>query len=449
MDKLWSIHKERKKPRWILGGAWDNILWNNPGMPNKKSLDKYFKDVPVFLMNKECHGAWGNSKLFEMFNITKFTPDPPNGQYFRDENGEPTGYIHEAACSDIIKRIYAMITDEEIIEYIKPFIKMANKKGITSMGDVAGVTPIRENAYKIMEKNGQLNCRIRFYKEIEEGVESALERKKEYCSQILSFGGVKGFIDGTPQGYTGYMAEDYSDKTGERGKGLIEPSELNDMVKAYDKAGISVRIHACGDQGVCTCLDAMEYAKKENGGLHARHSVEHIEVILPEDIQRFSKICVIASVQPEHMPKYDFYGHPFHNILGEKRMNYAWPFGSILKYGGKLAFGTDCPVSDISPCRGIFRAVTRQTNEGQPKGGWNPKEKVTVQEALKAYTIGSAYAADMDGLIGTLEKNKLADFIVLEKNIIEKSEDIEEMFKMKTLLTVVDGEVVYDYNDKE
>ena len=440
---LWNLHKDKKNKKWILGGAWDPILWGQNQTPSKETLDKYFPNVPLFLINKECHGAWVNSKLLDVFNITKDTPDPPNGHYGRNASGDPSGYLHEEAFIDIQNKILSMISDREMADYAVSSVNLANQYGITSVGDVAGVGPLREASYGILENEGKLSLRINFSSFQDEGVQAVKEKMEKYNSPVLKCCGAKTFIDGTPLGYTGYMLEDYSDKPGYKGKPFKDPEKFVQEVVEFDKANVQVRVHACGDGAVRLSLDAFEQAIKENGRRDARHCIEHIESISPDDISRFGELEVIVSVQPEHLPKYDFYNHPFHKMLGEERMNYSWPFESLRKNGALLAFGTDYPVVDLNPFRGIFRAVTRLTNEGEPKGGWNPKERVAIHETLRAYTYGGAYASRRDHELGTLEPGKLADIAIIQKNLFECATDKKEMFEMQVLMTIMNGDIVY------
>lgn len=440
---LWDLHKDDKNKRFIMGGAWDPLLWPEHKNPTKRSLDKYFPDTPVFLINKEGHGAWVNSATLRLFGIDANTEDPLNGSYGRFENGEPDGYLHEMAAVNVQSKIFESISNEEFAEYSRTFIRTANRNGITSLGDVAGVGPVSCEAYKLLENKGELTARIHFYPFFDEGVDAIREKMQKYNSLRLRCNGVKTFIDGTPQGYSGYMLEDYSDRPGERSQPMIEPEQFIQQVCDFHKAGIQTRVHACGDAGARLCLDAVEEAYRRHGRTDLRHCVEHLESVDPADIPRFGQLDVIASVQPEHMPKYDFYQHPFHKILGEERMNYSWPFGSVQRGGGVLAFGTDCPVVDVSPFRGIFRAVTRVTNEGEPEGGWNPKEKLSIHDALRAYTLGGAYASFRDHDLGTIGVGKLADMVVTEHNLFECATDRQAMFDMKVIMTVMDGEIVY------
>ena len=444
VEFLYNRHRNDKSKKWIIGGGWDKLIWPDKKEPTKASLDKRFPDTPVFLPNKEGHGAWVNSATLRLFGIDKNTPDPEHGKYSRYIDGEPDGYLHEMAATALREKIFASLDEEDVAKYVKAFVKKANKYGVTSFGNVSAGIPLREKAYKLLEDRGELNARVYFYVPFADGVETVLAKQKEYNSSNLVCAGVKTFIDGTPQGYSGYMLDDYSDNPGVRSKPMVEPELLFEQVQEFDKAGIQTRVHACGDAGVRLCLDAIENAIKENGDNRLRHCIEHIEVISPEDIHRFAELGVIASVQPEHMPKYDFYNHPFHSMIGEERMKYSWPFESIRRAGGVLAFGSDSPVVDISPFRGIFRAVTRLTNELEPEGGWNPEERMSIHEALKAYTWGGAYGVGKENELGTIEAGKLADFIVVKENLFECAADRQAMFDMESNITVIDGEVIYE-----
>lgn len=442
-EMLWNHNKDRLESEWIFGGAWDHFRWPGCKLPSKKSLDKYFPDTKVFAVNKECHGAWLNSKALEYFNITKDTPDPKDGYFGREENQEPNGYLHEAAQFQLLTQIFDACSDEEITEYTKAYAKAANSLGITSVGDVAVTNSIRESAYRLLDDKGELNIRIHFAKPLMQDLESLLKLKETYTGERVRFIGTKDFIDGTPMGHSGYMLEDYTDMPGFRSSPMIEPEALIQRVSLMSKNDIKVRLHACGDAGARLCLDAFEIAREKYGEKDLRHCIEHLESTTPEDIERFGKLNVIASVQPEHMPKYDFYNHPFHTMIGEERMKYSWPFESLRRKGATLAYGTDFPVADMSPFRGIYRSVTRLTNDGEPEGGFNPWERVSVHESLKAYTYGAAYAAGRDGELGTLEPGKLADVVILDENLLDCAEDREVMFHIKPVMTIMDGRIVY------
>lgn len=440
---IWEKNKKKLGKDWIMGGAWDNFRWPNARLPTKRSLDKYFRGIPVFLLNKECHGAWANSEALRRFNITKDTPDPENGRFFRFEDGEPTGYIHEAAVIPILRGIMKDMSAQTMAEYTASFAEKANMYGITSVSDLPLYGIRADKAYKYLEDQGTLHVRINFAVSFMEEMEEILRIKKTYTSDRLKFIGVKEFLDGTPMGHTGYMLEPYADMPGFRSQSMIDPEFLKARVAQMARNNIKVRLHACGDGAVRLALDAFEYAREKHGDRRLRHCIEHIESIAPDDIKRFGALKVIASVQPDHLPKYHFYQHPFHSMIGEERMRFSWPFKSLARSGAALAFGTDYPVTELNPLRGIFRAVTRLTDEGEPEGGFNPGERLMLNESLRAYTLGAAYAAGREKAVGSLEIGKLADIAVLEKNVFECAGNREEMFHMQVLMTILDGKIVY------
>lgn len=443
-EMLWAKNKNKLNGEWILGGAWDHFRWPNAKLPVKSTLDKFFPNNPVLLLNKECHGAWANSKTFELFKITKTTKDPENGGFERLGNGEPAGYIHEQAMIPMFQNIIGEMSNDTLSKFTKSFMEKANKLGITSVSDLPIYGIIRENTYDILQKNGELTVRINFSKSMMENIGHLQYCKNNYYKDSLRFIGTKDFIDGTPMGHSGYMIESYADRNNYRSQPMIAPNVLNDKVCILDENEIKVRLHACGDAAVRMGLDAFQEAVEKNGKKQLRHCIEHIESIALKDIARFGELDVVASVQPEHLPKYDFYHHPFHTIIGQERMKYSWPFKTLKDNGANLAFGTDYPVSELSPFMGIYRAVNRKTNEDEPENGFNEWEKLSMHDTLQAYTLGSAYAANMEHKLGTLEEGKLADIVVLNVNLFECANDREKIFSTEVLMTIVDGNVVYE-----
>ncbi|MEE0745293.1 MAG: amidohydrolase [Anaerovoracaceae bacterium] len=441
---LYERNKDRETSRWILGGAWDHFIWPGQKLPSKESLDRYFPDTPVFSLNKECHGAWLNSEALRRFGITKETPDPPGGKYFRDGDGEPTGYVHEGAVAPLLRQIFDEISDEEIADFTRSFAKMANSLGITSVADLPLYSILREGAYRILQESGDLSIRVNFSVGMMEDNEKIEAMRSEFTGPLVTFNGVKEFLDGTPMGYTGYLTEPYADRPGFVSEPLVPADVFFDRVKELDAMDVRCRVHCCGDGAVRMALDAFERAAEANGFHDMRHAIEHIEIITPQDIPRFARIGVIASVQPEHSPRTHYALHPFHYLVGEERMKYMWAFKSLQDAGAHLAFGTDYPVVDFTPFKGIFRAANRVTNELEPEGGYNPWEKLPVHDILRNYTYGSAFAAGQEDRMGTLEPGKLADMVVLGKDPFEIIHDRDQMFNMPVLMTMMDGNVVYE-----
>ena len=268
--------------------------------------------------------------------------------------------------------------------------------------------------------------------------------EQEFTGPLVTFNGVKEFLDGTPMGYTGFLAAPYEDKPGFVSKPLVPRDQFIARVTELDEMNVKCRVHCCGDGAVHLALDAFEEAGKANGFRDMRHAIEHIEMIVPEDIPRFKELGVVASVQPEHSPRTHYSTHPFHHLIGEERMKYMWAFKSILDTGAHMAFGTDYPVVDFTPFRGLFRCVNRLTNQLEPQGGYNPWEKLSLHEALRNYTLGSAYACGKENELGTLEPGKLADVVVLGKDPFQIISDRDQMFAMPVMMTMMDGNIVYE-----
>lgn len=441
---LYEKNKDKNPEQWILGGAWDHFVWPDQALPTKEVLDKYFPKTPVFSLNKECHGAWLNSEALRRLNITNETPNPPNGEYFKDRYGELTGYIHETAVAPNLAKVLEDISDNEIADFIRSFAKMANRYGITSVGDLPLYVPHRYGAYRTLLENDNLTLRINFSVGMMEDDSLIDKVRAEFNGPIIRFNGVKDFLDGTPMGYTGYMVEPYSDRPGFTSEPIIPEEKFISRIVELDSMGIRCRVHCCGDGAVRLALDAFQLAGEKNGFRDMRHAIEHIEVITPEDINRFSQLGVIASVQPEHSPRTHYSTHPFHHLIGEERMKFMWPFKSLLDSGAHMAFGTDYPVVELSPFKGLFRCINRLTNELEPEGGYNPEQKLTVDEALRNYTWGSAFACGRDYELGTIEAGKLADIIALEENPFKVCNDRDKMFNMSVKMTMMNGNIVYN-----
>jgi len=439
---LYEINKDGNEDEWLLGGAWDHFKWPGAKLPSRESLDKYFPNRRVYLLNKECHGAWVNSRALDYLGIGKDTPDPEFGEIFRDENGIPTGYLHELAGIEALMKIFNEIPEKSLGQYVTSFEKTAFACGITAVGDMqlSGITSFK--VFEEMEKSGALGIRIHYFAPFKWDIPKLLELKDRHKSSFLQFAGTKEFVDGTPMGYTGLMCEPYSDRPDFYGTPAVDLDYLEKKVCELEAVGIDVRVHCCGDGAVKVSLDAFENAAKINKMKGTRHAIEHIESIQPTDIRRFGELGVIASVQPEHLPKYDFYNHPFQYQLGKERMRWSWPFNSLQNAGGRLAFGSDYCVADLNPMRGIFRAVTRLTNEGEPENGFSPPEKMTLAESLRAYTLGAAFVDKREHDLGSLEAGKCADIAVLDCNIFEVPP--EQLINVKVATTYLDGKIVFE-----
>ena len=437
---LYEFYKDRGD-EWVLGFRWSNYRWPDEKLPTKASLDKYFPDRPVIAFNDELHAVWVNSKTLEICGITKDTPDPEGGTIERDENGEPTGYLLEQPAMNLATSKALNVSPEKEEELIEGFIEMAHRKGVTSVGAVHVLRIMKHEACRRLEEKGKLKMRVFFAPHMEMDFDEALKLKKEYTSDKLSFLGLKGFMDGTPLGYTGYMVDPYADRPGFRSEPLVSKEWIFAKSRQCYEHDIPLRLHACGDGAVRLALDAYEAARKELGPKDVRNTIEHIEVLHRDDLHRFAETNTIASIQPCHILMESLEKHPIFELLEPDRVDLAWPGKSLEKAGAHIAFGTDYPIVELDPIDTIYRAVKRRMEDDRPEEGWNPQEKFTIAEAIGQSTIGPAYMMRMEDKLGTLEAGKLADINVFDKNIFEHEEDIPSV---KTAMTIFDGEVVFD-----
>lgn len=440
-----AAHPEDK---WIIGFGWCRFSWQGHKFPTKDSLDAVIPDRPVLLLDSECHGAWINSAALKAAGIDRNTPNPPYGKIEKDETGEPTGYLYETALSLAAK--YAFDFDDAVVEeLINTYADYALSYGITSISDMTpylGLDLSFEKVYLKLEKEKKLKIRINAARDLFEGIDKILELRGQEAPKGAMYRNpyFKQFMDGVIGNNTAMLLEDYCDMPGFKGDPLLDPNALNEAVEKAHNAGISVRLHACGDGALKVALDAYENAIMKNPGAECRHQIEHIELIAPEDIERMARLGVIGSVQPEHIVSGipTFEGNTYPAQLGQERCRYTWPFRSLLNAGVVLAGGSDAPVVEGNPFVGIRVGMERVHDDGKPEGGWNPDEKLTAEELLKMYTWGAAYAEGREDELGTLERGKLADITVLDRNILAVPS--AELDETRVLLTVVDGRVMYD-----
>jgi predicted amidohydrolase YtcJ len=430
--------------KWIIGFNWYHVFWDEKVLPTKFSLDKYVSDRPIFLINAEAHGAWVNSKALEVCGIDKNTVDPDYGHVEKLENGDPSGFLYEAALGLVaIKAL--QFTKEQEKTFTKKYMESAARFGITAVNDMQpyfGVNLGSYEAFKELEDNGELNIRIHSAPDLLSDMNQAEIWRSTYKSEKRKVILMKQFLDGVPTTYTALMIEEYSDKPGDTGTQLSDIDAIRKQVLEAHRRGFSVRLHACGDRSVRIALDCFEAAIKKYGKNEARHGIEHIECIHPDDIPRFKELGVIPSMQPEHLAlTQKFEDNPYVDRLGKERSKMTWPLKTLLDTAGVLAIGTDCPVVDNDPFLEIYRAVTRVHNDGKPEGGWNPSEKLTMSEILRSYTYGSAYGTHRENELGTLEVGKLADIVVLDRNLFETK--VEDIRSTKVKMTIMDGKIIY------
>jgi predicted amidohydrolase YtcJ len=440
--------ESRPDDPWIIGFSWYHVFWKEKRLPHRKTLDRVVPDRPVFLFNAECHGAWVNTRALELAGINRDTPDPPFGEIMRDEAGEPTGFLYETAMG-LAKQAF-LLPFERRNRILQDFLDQAARLGVTSVHDMFPL-PGAEfgdlELYEAYEQQGKLTTRIHFLTSLDGQLDRPSMLREKYRSGKLMFSGLKQFLDGVPTTYTAYLLEPYSDRPKTRGNTLIPQDIVKKWVVEADREGFRVRLHACGDGAVRLGLDCYEAARRANGERDVRHTIEHIEVIHPDDIPRFAELQVIASMQPEHLAAVTHADNEYLRRFRGERERYTWPIRTLKESGALLAFGSDYPVVGLNPLDEIYRALTRRHHDGLPEEGWNPDEKITLAEALRAYTYGSAYGAFREHELGTLEPGKLADIVVLDQNLF--AVPVEQIRHCRVSMTIMDGKVVYQASNRE
>lgn len=321
------------------------------------------------------------------------------------------------------------------------FLQNAARLGVTSVNDLyseGNSKLVKYELYREFEERDELTVRIHFHPVLDGNLEQAKQLRETYHSDKLQLSGLKQFIDGVITGYTAYMVEPYADKPDSVGDTCFPAETIKKWVVEADKEGFRVRFHAIGDGAIRLALDAYEAAQKENGIRDSRHTIEHVEVIHPDDIARFQQLGVIASMQPNHFALSEREGYTAK--IGTEREKYVFVINTLKASGAKLAFGTDYPIDKLNPLSQIHRAVTRIDSGGNDV--WLPEERITLAEALKAYTLGSAYGTFREHELGTIEAGKLADLIVLDRNLF--AVPAEGILQTTVDLTIADGKVVFE-----
>jgi predicted amidohydrolase YtcJ len=431
---------------WIQGMGWTYPTFRPSGLPNKKILDDVVADRPVYLVAFDGHSSWANSKALALAGIDRKTADPPNGKIVRDDKGEATGALKEAA-GDLVAAKVPKPTRAERLDALRKGLHEANKVGLVRVHS-AGQDFEYLDLYNELRKNGELT--LRFYiayfldppgltPDSNALIESA---RRQYNDEWISGGAVKTMLDGVVEAHTAALLDPYSDDPSLSGKLFWDPRKYKSTIVDLDARGLQIFTHAIGDKAVRLALDAYQNAATINHTKDSRPRIEHIETISTPDIDRFGKLGVIASMQPLHSyPDEDTLDIWARNI-GPERAQRAWVWHSIEDKGGALAFGSDWPVVTLNPWPGVQTALTRQTNEGKPEYGFVPRQRLSLDDALHAYTLGAAFAGHREKTEGSIETGKFADLIVIDRNLFKI--EPTEIGKTEVLMTMVGGRVVYE-----
>jgi predicted amidohydrolase YtcJ len=429
---------QHKQGEWITGSGWDHTFWPDKKFPNRQELDAVSPKNPVVLTHISGHVAVANSLALQLAGINKATQNPPGGEIERDATGEPTGMLKEGAAMSLVG------------SKIPPPSMEQRRRGIElALADVAqhGVTSLQDNSawedfltYRAIKNDGKLTARITEWLPFPAPLEKLEQMRHDggTTDPWLRTGALKMVTDGALGSRTAAMLAPYSDDPSTSGIMTMEPEKLRALAIERDKAGFQLNFHAIGDRANRVALDVFEAAAKANGPRDRRDRIEHAQVVAASDFPRFARLQVIASMQPSHQTSDMRWAEP---RVGPDRVKGAYAWATMEKFGVRLAFGTDYDVEPITPFRGLYACVTRELPTGGPSGGWQPQEKISLDDCIRAYTTGSAYGEFMEGKKGELKAGEFADFIVLSKDLTKVNPS--EYVNARVLRTVVGGRTVY------
>ncbi len=426
---------------WIVGNGWDQHLLPEGKWPTKRFLDVISPDVPICLRRVCGHAALVNSKALEIAGITSRIPDPSGGEIVRDPiTGNPTGILKGKAM-DVVSQYIQSPSVEQIESFIESSLQEIKQYGITSIQDNSDLV-LLDILQKIQDQD-RLTCRVAMRAPLQMDLEQVQNIQQDNDNTWLYTSMLYGIMDGSIGSQTAAFFNSYLHST-DRGILQMRQEEFNRLMIYADQNGFQVSIHAAGIQANKMVLDAFALAQRINGMWNSRHRIESVQVLAEEDITRFHELGILASVQPSHLID-DI--HWIESLIGTERSRYGYAWGSLKENGTVLAFGSGWPAGSLNPMLGLYAAVARQDTSGYPVGGWHPMERLTIKEAIEAYTLGSAYAEFMDHEKGSLEPGKLADIVILDHNLLDSIP--EEILKTHVIYTILGGELVYEHENAE
>lgn len=468
--------KELPAGSWITGRGWDHTLWGGE-WPTKKDLDEVAPNNPVFVQRVDGHVSWANTLALQKAGVTKETKVPEGGEILKDANGEPTGILKETAAG-LVGRVVPPTTQSETVKAIELALAEARRYGITSVQDISSYDATK--LYREFLKQGKLTVRVTEFQSFDNSIETLKRQREEFAAfkdnpNWIRLGALKGYVDGTLGSRTAAMLAPYSDDPQNSGIPRRPPEELTKMIVERSKAGFQIALHAIGDRANRMALDGFEAALPNTGqrlktsGRRPseatsqtitmtdgkgrkfsfeftepyfkphRHRIEHAQVVAPSDFKRFYELGVLASMQPSHAISDKRWAA---DRLGEYRVLGAYSWHTFMSYGVHQPFGTDWPVEPINPYLGLYAAVTRQSIEGDPFGGWLPQEKIPMADAIRCYTAESAYATFEENVKGQIAVGMLADFVVHSKNLF--TIEPKEILNTEAVITILGGKIVYE-----
>jgi predicted amidohydrolase YtcJ len=429
--------------QWVEGSGWSIDSFER-GTPSRQDLDTVLPDRPAFFVNRDGHGAWVNSRALELAGVTRETPDPSGGRIERDAGGEPQGTLHEEAM-DLVWDLLPPATPEEWETGILRAQAAFHALGITAWQDARIDGPVTMAAYRAVAERGALTMRVEgnlLWDRLrgEDQVEELVAMRAEGSLGRLRIRGAKIFADGVLENFTGALLEPYVG-TDNYGISMLERDDLERAVVVLDAHGFQVHLHTIGDGAVRDALDAIAAAEQANGKRDRRHHLAHLQLVHPDDLPRFAELGVVANVSPYWACRSGYVDELTEPFIGPERSARMYPFGSLLRAGARLAFGSDWTVSTADPLQQLEVAVTRISPETRGLEPLLPDEAIELPTALATFTAGSAYVNFLEAETGSIEPAKLADLVVLDRDVLDPGAG--PIGDARVLLTLAEGEAVY------
>jgi len=434
-----EFSRSHPKNAWVVGFGWNQEVWKLGRFPTAGELDAVVGDRPVLLHRVDGHAIWVNTKALEMAGIGKDTPDPKGGKIERDASGKPSGVLVDAAM-ELVAKVVPLATPNEARAMLDNALAALARVGLTSVHD-AGIKVVQDDLYRDYADHGKLTTRV--YAMIGDTTADFDELSKDgplksYGNDVYALAAVKLYSDGALGSRGAALLAPYSDMPSTRGLLFYPNAEMLAKMNKAMKAGYQVNVHAIGDAGNRQILDAYAQLIPKYNNVELRHRIEHAQVVALEDIPRFKALGIIPSMQPTHATSDQ---NMAEQRVGHERIKGAYAWRTFLDQGSRIACGSDFPVESPNPFEGLHAAVTRQNNAGVPVGGWYKNQAMTLTEAFRCFTLDAAYAAHQEGVIGTLEPGKWADFILIDRDLFKVP--AEQIGKTQVLQTWMGGKRVY------